>query len=176
LRGAVPGAEASVTFYMQHRDELLRYANRILRDRESAEDVVQEAWVCYADRLRKGGEIGQPLNYLYTIVRNLAVSVLRRSAVRSRMIAEIPDPDSVAHDVPSAERVLYYRDEFRLMAEAIAELPERTQIAFRMYKIEGCQLQEIAVRLDISVPRSHQLVKEAGLHVARRLLGDERRD
>jgi RNA polymerase sigma factor (sigma-70 family) len=172
----VLAAESSVTFYMQHRDELVRYANRILRDRESAEDVVQEAWVRYADRLRKGGEIGQPLNYLYAIVRNLAVSVLRRSAVQGRVIVEFPNSDGVAHDVPSPEQVLYYKDEFRLMAEAIAELPERTQIAFRMYKIEGRPLHEIAARLDISTPRSHQLVKEAGLHVARRLLGDERQD
>ena len=87
----------------------------------------------------------------------------------------MPEVENMVHDAPSAEQVLYCKDELRVMADAIAELPERTQIAFRLYKIEGRPLHEIAARLDISVPRAHQLVKEAGLHAARRLLGHERR-
>jgi len=69
--------------------------------------------------------------------------------------------------------VLYYRDELRVLQEAIAELPERTQTAFYLYKIDGCTLQQVADRLGVSVVRAHQLVKEAGLHAARRLFGDE---
>ncbi len=169
----MPSAE-TVTLYLENRDELLKYAARIVRDRASAEDIVQEAWVRFSDRLQQGGEVSQPLNYLYTIVRNLALNLVRRAALQGKVVVAVPEVENVVHDAPSAEQVLYYKDELRVMAGAIAELPERTQIAFRMYKIEGRPLHEIAARLDISVPRAHQLVKEAGLHAARRLLGDER--
>jgi RNA polymerase sigma factor (sigma-70 family) len=172
----VPPAE-TVALYMQNRDELLNYAARIVRDRASAEDIVQEAWLRFSERMQQGGEggeVGQPLSYLYAIVRNLALNLVRRAAMQGKVVVPVPEVENVVHDAPSAEQVLYYKDELRVLADAIAELPERTQIAFRMYKIESRPLHEIAARLDISVPRAHQLVKEAGLHAARRLLGDER--
>jgi RNA polymerase sigma-70 factor (ECF subfamily) len=164
----------TLALYRENRDELLKYAARIVRDRASAEDIVQEAWLRFSDRLQQGGEVNQPLSYLYTIVRNLALNLVRRAAMQGKVVVAVPQVEHIVHDAPSAEQVLYYKDELRIMADAIAELPERTQVAFRLYKIEGQPLHEIAARLDISVPRAHQLVKEAGLHAARRMLGDER--
>ena len=164
----------TLALYTENRDELLNYAARIVRDRASAEDIVQEAWLRFSDRLQRGGEVRQPLNYLYTVVRNLALNLVRRAAMQGKVVVAVSEVENIVHDTPSAEQVLYYKDELRVMSDAIAELPERTQIAFRMYKVEGRPLHEIAARLDISVPRAHQIVKEAGLHAARRLLGDER--
>lgn len=162
-----------LALYTENRDELLNYAARIVRDRATAEDIVQEAWLRFSDRLQQGGEVGQPLGYLYAIVRNLALNLVRRAAMQGKVVVPVPQVENVVHDTPSAEQVLYFKDELRVLADAIAELPERTQIAFRLYKIDGRPLHEIAARLDISVPRAHQLVKEAGLHAARRVLGDE---
>lgn len=164
----------TLALYRENRDELLKYAGRIVRDRASAEDIVQEAWLKFSDRLQQGGEVSQPLSYLYAIVRNLALNLVRRAAMQGKVMVAVPEVENIVHDAPSAEQVLYYKDELRVMADAIAELPERIRIAFQLYKIEGRPLHEIAARLDISVPRAHQLVKEAGLHAARRLLGDER--
>ena len=81
--------------------------------------------------------------------------------------------ENLPSDAPSAEQVLFYRDELRVISDALAELPERTRIAFRMYRLEGQTLQAIADHLGVSVVRTHQLVKEAILHAARRLDGPE---
>ncbi|WP_366522841.1 sigma factor-like helix-turn-helix DNA-binding protein [Reyranella sp.] len=59
------------------------------------------------------------------------------------------------------------------MTDALAELPERTRIAFTMYRLEGCTLQQVGDRLGVSVVRAHQLVKDAILHAARRLDGTD---
>ena len=37
--------------------------------------------------------------------------------------------EAIPSETPSAERVLYYRDELRVLEELVSELPERTQIA-----------------------------------------------
>ena len=166
-------SDSALTTYIEHRDRLLAYANRIVRDRASAEDVVQEAWLRFSARRAEDGPIAQPLAYLYTIVRNLALNWSQRAANHGPVALPEPAMENVAADEPSAERVLYYRDELRVLQEAIAELPERTQTAFYLYKIDGCTLQQVADRLGVSVVRAHQLVKEAGLHAARRLFGDE---
>ena len=164
--------DSALSTYMEHRDRLLSYANRIVRDRASAEDVVQEAWLRFSARRAEDGPIAQPLAYLYTIVRNLALNWTQRAANHGPVALSEPAMESVPADEPSVERVLYYRDELRVLQEAIAELPERTQTAFYLYKIDGCTLQQVADRLGVSVVRAHQLVKEAGLHAARQLFGD----
>jgi RNA polymerase sigma factor (sigma-70 family) len=165
--------DSILALYIEHREQLLSYANRIVRDRASAEDVVQEAWLRFSTRSGQDEQIAQPLAYLYTIVRNLALNWTSRAAKHGPVPVPAPTMESVAADEPSVERVLYYRDELRLLQEAIAELPERTQAAFYLYRIDGWTLQQVADRLGVSVVRAHQLVKEAGLHAARRLFGDE---
>ncbi len=164
---------SSLAVYIAHRDELLVYANRFVQDPAQAEDVVQEAWLRYAARDGKGDEIANTLTYLYSIVRNLALDWVRRG---SREVVEGPDSTTwreMPAEAPSAEDVALQRDEFRAVMEAIAELPERTQIAFRLYKLEEKTLQEVATVLGVSVARAHQMVRDGLVHASRRLFGDD---
>lgn len=166
-------ANSGLSIYLEHRDELLNYATRIVRDRASAEDVVQEAWFRFSSRNEQGAAIEQPRSYLFTIVRNLALDWLRRT---SSGLAAAPAGavlESVACEAPSAERVLYFRDELRALQAVLSELPERTQIAFRLYRVDKKTLQETADHLGISVVMAHKLVKRATLHCAERLHGEE---
>lgn len=166
---ALPSADAAFTLYMARRADLLKYAGRIVRDDTAAEDVVQEAYLRFSAHSGQPGKIEHPLGYLYRIVRNLALNWVNRASKVAPDTVSTDAMEDIPDNVPSAEQVLYYRDELRVLGEAVAELPERTRIAFRMYKLEGYTLQQVANRLDISVVRVHQLVKEAALHAARRL-------
>lgn len=164
--------DPSLALYVAYRDDLVDYASRLLhQDRSKAEDVVQEAWIRLSARQGQGAEILNPLHYLYSIVRNLAYDILSRTTRETVVDTALAPYDTIPHEVPSAEDVVFHRDRLRLLADAIAELPERTQIAFRMYRLEEKTLQEIADRLDISVARTFQLVRDAGAHATRRLLG-----
>lgn len=165
----------TLSLYVEHRDELLNYANRIVRDRACAEDLVQEAWLKYTARARQGAEIAQPLNYLYSIVRNLALDWLRHASRTATQAISDSVLETVASNAPSAEQVVYYRDELRALEAIVSELPERTQIAFRMYRVERRTLQEVADRLGVSVVRVHKMVKDAVLHCTLRLSGPEDR-
>jgi RNA polymerase sigma factor (sigma-70 family) len=170
----VAPSESSLSVYIAHRDELLNYANRFLQDRAIAEDVVQEAWLRLSARDGQGEEIAHTLRYLYSIVRNLALDWARRA---SREVLEAPDGPTwrrLSSEVPSAEHVLVQRDEFRAVMDAISGLPERTQIAFHLYKLEGKTLQEVADFLDVSVSRAHQMVREGLVCATRRLFVDTR--
>jgi RNA polymerase sigma-70 factor (ECF subfamily) len=169
-RCIVASSGSSLALYIEHRDELLNYANKLLQDRAIAEDVVQEAWIRLSAKDGQGDEITNPLNYLFAIVRNLALDWVRRrprdapSDTRSTKWEAIPD------NQPSAEEIILHRDQMRLLMDAISELPERTQIAFRMYRIEEKTLQQIADHLNISVARTFQLVRDAGVHATQRFV------
>jgi RNA polymerase sigma-70 factor (ECF subfamily) len=172
----VAPSDSSLNIYMEHRDELLNYANKFLQDRSIAEDVVQEAWLRLSARDGRGDEIANTLSYLYSIVRNLALDLIRRGP---REVAEAPDSEmwtGLPSDTPSAEDVAVQRDEMRALMQAISELPQRTQIAFRMYKLEEKSLQEVGAYLGVSVARAHQIVREALLHATARLYGEDEGD
>ncbi|CAN5620076.1 sigma-70 family RNA polymerase sigma factor [soil metagenome] len=155
--------------FVAHRSSLVHYADGILRDHAGAEDVVQESWVRFST-VPDADKIANPVAYLYRIVRNLALDgATRRSADAIRSAGSLTE--LVRSDAPGADRILYYRDELRVTAAALAELPERTRTAFRMYRLEGRTLQAIADHLGVSVVRAHQLVKDAILHAAHRLDG-----
>lgn len=168
----MPPADPALAVYIEHRDGLLNYASRIVRDRASAEDVVQEAWLRFSERTR-GGDIAQPASYLYTIVRNLALDWLNRASRNAPQAVSESALEGIASEAPSAERVLFYRDQLRVLEELVSELPERTQIAFRMYRVERRPLKEVAERLGVSVPRVHKMVTDAILHCTLRLNGSE---
>lgn len=157
---------------MAHRGALVNYASGIVGDKAHAEDVVQEAYIRFsasAEQGRPGEPIAHPVSYLYRIVRNVALDWARRSALEGPVVSAEPSLESVPHDAPTAEDVVLFRDQLRVLSDALAELPERTRLAFNMYRLEGCTLQEVADQLGVSIVRAHQLVKEAIVHGARRL-------
>lgn len=163
--------DAKLRLYLAHRAALVEYAAPIVGDRHRAEDVVQEAYIRFrrADEKRSNKDpVANPTGYLYRVVRNLAIDLSRRCSAE----ISLPNPtamDDFASDTPSVEQTLLYRDELRVLAEALAELPERTRVAFNMHRLEGRTLQEVADHLGVSVVRVHQMVKEALLHGTRRL-------
>lgn len=163
---SVTSADPTLDLYLEHRGSLVNYANGIVRDRAGAEDVVQEAYLRFSAANGDVRPIANPVSYLYRIVRNLALDWVSRSS-NAVSAGEPAALEEVAHEAPTAEDILYYRDELRLLADALAELPQRTRIAFNMYRLEGHTLQQVADRLGVSVVRAHQLVKDAILHVAR---------
>jgi RNA polymerase sigma-70 factor (ECF subfamily) len=160
-----------LALYVEHRDELVNYANKLLQDRAIAEDVVQEAWIRLSAKDERGDEITNPLSYLFAIVRNLALDWAKRRPREAPSQTASIEWEAIPDNQPSAEEVILHRDQMRLLMEAISELPERTQIAFRMYRLEEKTLQQIADHLNISVARTFQMVRDAGVHATRRLVG-----
>ncbi|MDO8974499.1 sigma-70 family RNA polymerase sigma factor [Reyranella sp.] len=164
----VSSADPTLALYLKHRGSLVNYANGIVRDRAGAEDVVQEAYLRFSSASSDERLISNPVSYLYRIVRNLALDWVNRTS-ETASTGQVSALEQVAQEGPTAEDVLHYRDELRVLADALAELPERTRIAFTMYRLEGCTLQQVGDRLGVSIVRAHQLVKDAILHAARRL-------
>ena len=167
----------SLELYNSHRAALIAYAAPIVGCRARAEDIVQDAFLRFSARQSRMAEtrqpIAQPVSYLYRIVRNLALDVVRRSAssgeaTDAAALARLPAPTA------TPEQTTLDRDRLRLLADALSELPVRTRTAFDMHRIQGRSLQEVADHLGVSVARAHQLVKDALRHATIRLEAADR--
>lgn len=155
---------------VDQRRDMIRYARKFTRDQADAEEVVQEAYVRLGEMAAKQ-VLDSPGGYLTRIVRNLALDWMRSARRQRDTYAEDGDAAllGVAAETPSPEQAALARNEIDRLQDALAELPERTQIAVEMHRFGGAKLREIADELGISVTIAHQLVTEGVAHCCARL-------
>ena len=165
------GNEAVFTAYLTHRAALVDAAARIVGCRHRAEDVVQDAYVRLAETAA-AAEIRHPASYVFRLVRNLAIDRVRRLALEIRHGAMEEVPPGTPADLPSPEQATIAEDTLRVLESALAELPERTRLAFELSRVAGYPVERIAETLGVSVRLVYLLLRDAMSHCRRRLLAN----
>ncbi len=152
--------------YIANRSALIAYATRILGSRETAEDIVQDAFLRFALANTNAGSSTQTLAYLYKIVRNLSFDFLKRQKLENREQQNEPPYWSIPNEVPTPEDFVAVTDEIRRISEILDDLPVEVRVALEMHRFGGYTLEEIAAHLDISVATAHRHVRTAMMRVA----------
>lgn len=163
--------DAELAFFLSHRPSLVQYAARHVGTRAWAEDIVQEAYLRFAAAMAApSAVIDRPLGYLRRIVRNLALDWAQHLYPELCASSEPTPREDDAHGARLApELETMRRQELRLVARALEELPQRERIAFSLRHLDELTLDEIRVELGISTTLAHKLVKNAQDHCAARL-------
>ncbi len=136
---------AMSSLFASHWDRLVRLAALLVDDRESAEDVVQEAFTSTYDRWSRLRDSQAVLAYLQRSVVNGSRSRLRRRGVARR---RAPALHVVA--APSAAEIAESRADVRAVQLAMLQLPGRQrQVLVLRYYLDQSEA-EIADVLRIS--------------------------
>ncbi|MGC4098072.1 MAG: RNA polymerase sigma factor [Nitrospira sp.] len=150
----------------RQRHVLLRRLTALVRSREQAADLVQEAFTRLLNLVRKQ-EVTYPEAFLYRTAINLAIDYLRG---RSRRMNSLSD-DATYEDVlmvaaltPAPDRELSAKQQLRIVSRAITELPERTREAFLLHRVNGYSYPKIAAQLGISESAVEKLISRAIKH------------
>ena len=121
-----------------------RVAYGVLRHREDAEDVAQEAFVRAHRSIAQLRDRERFRAWLVRMTWRLAIDRLRTDKRRAlREMAVTPQPGLTAEQLASAP------ERARRLWEAIDELPEKLRIAIVLASIEGHDVAEVARLLDI---------------------------
>jgi RNA polymerase sigma factor (sigma-70 family) len=165
----LPQKRAALHLFRSHRASLLDYARGITGDESQAEDVLQDAWLRF-DRAVDRTAIQEPLQYLYRVVRNLAIDGRRRVQSSRKLLSADLDAiaETIASECPTPEEEAIARSELESVRAALRELPDRTRIAVEMHRFGGHTLAEISRHLGISVGTAHALVADGVKHCHRR--------
>lgn len=126
---------------------LVRLARLLVDDRETAEDIVQDA---FAALQRRWGSLVSPdaaTAYLRTCVVNGSRSALRRR----RVARTTPWPDAEVHSAEPADRPTMLAAEHREVLDALQRLPHRQREVIVLRYWAELREAEIARTLGISV-------------------------
>jgi RNA polymerase sigma-70 factor (family 1) len=128
---------------------LVRYAKTILKDHDTAEEIVQDLFFrLWQDR--RNITIESSLNgYLFRSVHNKSLHFIEHQKVIDRHAGEIAaSADETAEPVTDA---IYYSELQSKVARVLERLPERCSVIFRMSRFEGLKYNEIAEKLSVSL-------------------------
>jgi RNA polymerase sigma-70 factor (ECF subfamily) len=136
-----------------YQDYLFALVVRVVNDRESAADAVQEAFFsCYRNLDRFHGDSFR--SWLTRIALNAATDVLR---YRKRRPADpFPEWEDDSWQPPtgeeaSPERHALRRDAARVLSAALAKITADQRAAIVLYDVEGFDYQEIADMTGVSL-------------------------
>jgi RNA polymerase sigma factor (sigma-70 family) len=144
-------------FNRYHR-RIFHLAQRIMRNHEDAEDVVQEAFQLAFVHLHdfKGG--ARFSTWLSRIAINVALMKLRKKARKVEISidehSESDDMsfrDSVTDLALNPEQDCLRQERSRILREALAELRPNARRVLELYELEGRSMKEIAEGMGISV-------------------------
>ena len=65
--------------FLAHYRQLCLYALHYVQDVDTAEDVVQDAFVGLIEKEKEGAAVGNVRAYLYAMVRNRCVDLIRKA-------------------------------------------------------------------------------------------------
>lgn len=152
--------------YAQHRLPLIRLAVLLVDDRESAEDVVQDAFVALHRKQAEISDANAALAYLRACVVNGSRSMLRRRrTVRHRGQAFAAGERAAE----GADTELILAEEHREVLAAVRTLPVRQREVLVLRYWSGLSEAEIAAAMGVSAGTVKSTASKAVDKVARQL-------
>jgi RNA polymerase sigma factor (sigma-70 family) len=126
---------------------LRRYARALLRDRNAADDLVQDCLERAIGRWHQRRTDGDVRTWLFAILHNLAVSRLRQDASRGRHLPiDAIDEGSMSRP-PQQEDAMRYAE----VLKRIGELPEDQRSVLLLVAVEDLSYGETARVLNVPV-------------------------
>jgi RNA polymerase sigma-70 factor (ECF subfamily) len=140
---------------------------RMTRNREEAEDVVQETFLRAYRSLARFDRMRPFRNWLYAIATNLALNALRARQRRGQFVALDFDVDAAeietGHD--DARATVMRGDMASRLAQAIGMLPPQPAALVHLHYMEGMSIREAAETLKMTEDAA-----KVALHRARKRL------
>lgn len=134
-------------FFKSTAAALCVYALRIVKDRQAAEDIVQD----FFSRLwQKRGQLhiqAPPQRYAYRAVHNACLNYLRDNPV----VSDNTLPENIPVDEEAIERELRLQQRVQQLERVVAGLPQQCRTVFEKVCLEQKKYKAVAEELGISV-------------------------
>jgi RNA polymerase sigma factor (sigma-70 family) len=157
--------EAFAGVYDRYADRLFDFCYSVLRDRQDAEDAVQDTFVLVAQRLSQLNDPERLRPWLYAVARSVA---FRRAKTRKRVVldAEVSDMVDPSAGPQRAAEQAALRD---LVWSAAAGLSERDRALLDLHLRQGLDGAELGEAMGVSSSHAYVLLTRLRDQVERSL-------
>ena len=129
------------------KDKLFRLALCITRNREEAEDIVQDTMLRVWNRREEWNVWETVEGFCLTICRNLAID--RSQKMDARHVELTPEVSELP-DMAAPDKLMERDERLGLLHRLIAELPEKQRTILQLRDVEGKSYKEIAEILQLT--------------------------
>jgi RNA polymerase sigma-70 factor (ECF subfamily) len=153
--------QALFSFVRQHEQALTNYVFRQIRDKELAEEIVQDVFVDFLDALRNFQFQSSLKTFLYSIAKYKVIDVIRKKKIKRVIFSALP-----AHIVESLSPVLIddhleHKELAAKIQNVFTNLPHDYQEILRLKYLDGVRVKEIADRLSLPFKATESLLFRA---------------
>ncbi len=148
----------------KHEQKLVYYAHSIINDLDHARDIVQECFIKYINSRSKGDEIMNVKAWLYKVVYNKAVDLIRKNKRHSEL--EIDIQENISGNLTSnrPDQLLQNKEDMEWLKNQLNSLGEKEVDIIKMRIYQEKSYKEIADELGLSVGHVgiilHQIMKK----------------
>ncbi len=142
------------TIFKQYYKPLCQFSYSLIKDQDTAENLVQEVFVKLWEKRENITKIDSLLSYLMGMVRNQSIDFLRKEKANSKIYNQLRPENS---ENTTEEQISKNEFEEKLL-KSILNLPERCRTAIEMSRFEGFSNKEIALKMEISVKGVEALI------------------
>jgi RNA polymerase sigma-70 factor (ECF subfamily) len=159
-------SQAFAALVERHTERFYRLAFRYLQNKESAEDVVQDAFL----KLWENPALWQPernskfTTWFYRVVVNLCLDLRKRKRPDA-----LDDETSVIDEREPADETMIRAQEQKALEKAIGALPERQRTALNLCFGEGLTNQEAAEVMGLNLKALQSLIMRAKTTLKQRM-------
>lgn len=169
------GNEAAfVELYERFRPQVRRFALRVAKSNDAADEIVQNVLLKLWNHRDQAGQVQNPGAWLNRVTTNEALDFLKKAA-REKALAE-KVWTSMQNEPAYAENDYVLKDYLQMIEQAVRSLPAQQQRVYRLSREQYLTYDQIAQEMDISsnTVRNHMsaaldnirkhLAKHAALH------------
>lgn len=148
-------------FYNEHKKPLLNFILRTIKDRDDAEEVVQDSFFAFIDALRDFRGQSSLKTFLFSIAKNKTIDKLRKKKLKRFLFSHLPQGL-----VESLASILMDDDlDRKMLARKIEtvfnKLPNDYATVLRLKYTEGYKVAEIAEKVKLSFKATESMIFRA---------------
>lgn len=133
--------------FLRHQDNVFRYAFKLVRSREAAEEILQDVFLKVWNYRKKVDENREFSFLLFKITKNTILTALKTPGLQVQLTGNTVD--TLIHHIAPDDDIIW-RQYIEILDKALSTLPGRCREIFQMSRFEGLTYDEIAQKLGIS--------------------------